>query len=309
MVTHDLIKRLLEREGTGISWCDLTFNPWIGCTKISPACDFCYAEDLATARLGVQWGPDAPRRRTAPGNWSKPPRWNRIAEQAGHRLKVFCASLADVLDNAVDDQWRRDLAALIIHTPWLDWMLLTKRIGNARKMLTAMFPDGVPDNVALGVTIANQEEADRDLPKALSVKAGLGIRRLFVSAEPLLGPLDLSRYLAHIDLLIVGGESGPDARPMHPDWPLDLRDQCAAAGVPFHFKQWGEWAPGENAVKAVTRTERTADWWDDHWDFSTLTPGQSAELHCDDAPTLYRLGVRNIHNTLEGTAHREHFND
>src|SRR3546814_15050659 len=92
-------------------------------------------------------------------------------------------------------------------------------------MLASMFPDGVPPNVALGVTIANQEEADRDLPKALSVKAGLGIRRLFVSGEPLLGPLDLSRYLAHIDLLIVGGESGSDARPMHPHWALDLRDR------------------------------------------------------------------------------------
>src|SRR3546814_7633961 len=99
-----------------------------------------------------------------------------------------------------------------------------------------------------------------------------------VSGEPLLGPLDLSRDLAHIDLLIVGGESGSDARPMHPHWALDLRDQCAEHGVPFHFKQWGEWAPGENAVKPVTRTERTADWWDDHWDFSTLTPGQSEEL-------------------------------
>ncbi len=233
----DKITRLLDREGTGISWADLTFNPWIGCQKVSPACDHCYAESLATTRLGVGWGPGAPRRRTAPGNWQKPPRWHRAAQAAGVRLKVFCASLADVLDNAVDDQWRRDLAALIIATPALDWMLLTKRIGNARKMLAAMFPDGVPPNVALGVTIANQEEADRDLPRALSVKAGLGIRRLFVSGEPLLGPLNLAPWLPFIDLVIIGGESGRGARSMPDAWPLAVRDQCAAAGTPFHFKQ------------------------------------------------------------------------
>lgn len=182
-------------------------------------------------------GPDAARRRTAPGNWRKPLRWQAIAAEAGVRLKVFCASLADVMDNAVDDQWRADLAALIIATPALDWMLLTKRIGNVRKMLSAMFPDGVPPNVALGVTIANQIEADRDLPKALAVKAGLGIRRLFISGEPLLGPLALARYLPGVDLVIIGGESGRGARHMDEAWPLALAAQCRADGVPFHFKQ------------------------------------------------------------------------
>lgn len=246
------IKALLAREGTGISWTDLTFNPWIGCTKVSPACDHCYAEGLATTRLGVEWGPGAARRRTAPGNWAKPPRWNRIAMEAGHRLKVFCASLADVLDNAVDDQWRADLAAMIIATPWLDWMLLTKRIGNARKMLAAMFPDGVPDNVALGVTIANQEEADRDLPKALSVKAGLGIRRLFLSMEPLLGPVNLAPWLPYIDLVIVGGESGKGARSMPDGWPLALKRQTGEAGVPFHFKQFSQADHGRNHNRPET---------------------------------------------------------
>lgn len=238
MITaQDKVKRLLDREGTGISWTDLTFNPWVGCTKISPACDNCYAESLATSRLGVEWGPDAKRRRTAPGNWSKPPRWNRIAAEAGVRLKVFCASLADVFDNAVDPLWRLDLGTLIVATPHLDWLILTKRIGNARKMLESMFPDGVPANVALGVTIANQEEADRDLPKALSVKSGFGIGRLFISAEPLLSTLDLRRYLPHVELLIVGGESGRGARSMPDEWALDLREQCFRWGTPFHFKQ------------------------------------------------------------------------
>lgn len=290
---HDKIKRLLEREGTGISWAHLTFNPWIGCQKVSPACDHCYAEDLATSRLGVEWGPGAPRRRTAPGTWAKVPRWNRIAEEAGERLTVFCASLADVFDNAVDDQWRRDLAAQIIATPWLDWMLLTKRIGNARKFLAAMFPDGVPSNVAIGVTIANQEEADRDLPRAIALKHGLGIRRLFVSAEPLLGPLALARYLPHIDLVIVGGESGKDARPMDGAWVRALRDQCKADGVPFHFKQWGEWID-DGQVRYLPGGEG---------------PGFGVYDHArhDLEVGALRVGVRKAGHRLDGREHREHF--
>lgn len=285
------IKALLKREGTGISWTDLTFNPWIGCTKVSPACLRCYAEDLATTRLGVEWGPGAPRRRTAPGNWQKPRRWNRIAQECQHRLKVFCASLADVLDNEVDEAWRADLAALIIETPWLDWMLLTKRIGNARKMLAAMFPDGVPDNVALGVTIANQEEADRDLPKALSVKSGLGIRRLFLSMEPLLGAVNLAPWLPYIDLVIVGGESGgKDAREILPEWVQSLRDQCAAAGVPFHFKQWGEWLPGGQGNPHGVDLNR--------YDVRVE----------DGVEKAYRVGTKNSGHRLDRREHREHFN-
>lgn len=237
MTPDEKVARLLEREGTGISWCDLTFNAWIGCQKVSPACDNCYAEALATTRLGVAWGPGAARRRTAPGNWAKPRRWQKVAAEAGVRLRVFCASLADVFDNAVDVTWRWDLGELISATPDLDWMLLTKRIGNARDMLTQMFDGVVPANVALGVTVANQDEADRDMPKALSVKARMGIRRLFVSAEPLLGPLELRSWLDCVDLLIVGGESGRSARSTPDRWPLSLRNQCAATGTPFHFKQ------------------------------------------------------------------------
>lgn len=280
------LDHIIKKEGTNISWATFSWNPWIGCQKVSPACDHCYAEDLATARLGVAWGPGAERRRTAPGNWSKPPRWNRLAEEAGVRLTVFCASLADWADNAVDDAWRADLAALIIATPWLDWMLLTKRIGNARRMLEAMFPDGVPPNVALGLTIANQEEADRDLPRAIAIKHGLGIKRLFVSGEPLLGPLDMTRYLAHIDLLIVGGESGKDARIMQLDWVRSLRDQTKAAGVPFHFKQWGEWiATAEIGFHGFERCRRV-----------------------DIAPHAYlRVGVRRAGHTIDGFEHREHF--
>lgn len=271
-----------------IEWTDHTFNPWIGCTKVSPACDNCYAEVSTPSRtLGVAWGPHAERHRTSDSNWELPRRWNAQAEafkaQHGRRQRVFCASLADVFDNAVPVQWRIGLMRLILETPHLDWLLLTKRIGNAAEMLDVAFravhaqrekwADNVPANVWLGATIATPEEADRDITKLLAVPAA----RRFLSMEPLLGPVKLPRFCAcgcnktleqavdeamdgpsalnefqaraaiettlGIDWVIVGGESGPNARPMGPDWARSLRDQCQAAGVPFFFKQWGEHAP------------------------------------------------------------------
>lgn len=263
-----------------IEWTDHTFNPWMGCQKVSPACDHCYAEvNTAVRSLGVVWGPGAERRRTSAGNWQQPVRWNAEAARMGIRYRVFCASLADVFDNAVPDQWRSDLFDLIAATPHLDWLLLTKRIGNARSMLNAAASAVMVDfvganawdmhpwpNVWLCATICNQEEAERDIPKLLAVDAKVR----FLSMEPLLGPVTLDTiyntdlgegqpYLhpligrvsdGHgdgcnvpgIDWVIVGGESGHHARPMHPDWARSLRDQCQAAGVPFLFKQWGEWA-------------------------------------------------------------------
>lgn len=271
-----------------IEWCDSTFNPWIGCTKISPACDNCYAAVSTPARvMGVAWGTGESRQRTSPGNWKLPLRWQAQHEEFfaehGHRRRVFCASLADVFDNEVSPHWRYDLFNLIHATPDLDWLLLTKRIGNARQMLNdaaaAVCDDfcGAPTwekqpwpNVWLGVTVCNQVEAERDIPKLLTLPAS----RRFVSMEPLLGPVHLVRLYcvpscAPVDVLdksrrckthapgyclggcewrwpaldwvIVGGESGPRARPIHPDWVRAIRDQCAKAGVPFLFKQWGEW--------------------------------------------------------------------
>ncbi len=257
-------------ENTKIEWCDHTFNPWEGCQKVSPGCDNCYAEARNTRFSGgtaINWGPGAPRRRTSAANWALPKRWNAQADafmsQHGRRQRVFCASLADVFDNAVDPQWRADLFELIRATPNLDWLLLTKRIGNVGNMLPVPFDfDRHFPNVWIGATIVNQAEADRDIPKLLQVPA----RVRFLSMEPLLGPVDLHLQseqpctmcvswncelhgmpadppcLRRVDWVIVGGESCPGARPMHPDWARSLRDQCEAAGVPFLFKQWGEWA-------------------------------------------------------------------
>lgn len=227
-------------ETTEISWAHSTFNPWIGCTKVSPGCDNCYAKTLMDDRYGrVKWG--AGEARSLTKTWGEPRRWNRLAQASGQPWRVFCASLADVFDNEVSEDWRADLWNLILTTPALTWMLLTKRIGNAK-------PPGVmthfPPNVWLGITVVNQEEAKRDIAKLLDAPA----RVRWLSCEPLLGPLNLRGPMATglLDWVIVGGESGKAARPMAPEWARDIRDQCAAAGVPFHFKQWGGVKPKSN---------------------------------------------------------------
>lgn len=262
-------------ENTKIEWCDHTFNPWEGCQKVGPGCDHCYAETRNARFAGgtaINWGPGAPRRLTSLGNWNKPVQWHLrhdgFFKEHGRRQRVFCASLADVFDNAANPVWRTELFALIRTTPHLDWLLLTKRIGNVPLMVKAA--GGWPANAHLGITVCNQDEADRDIIKALRAKARFKIPVLFLSMEPLLGPvkidyIDIDGHseiyplrgtsgcedddgnpvedLPAIDQVIAGGESGLDARSMHPDWARSLRDQCQDAGVPFHFKQWGEWKP------------------------------------------------------------------
>jgi len=322
-------------ENSKIEWTDHTFNPWEGCQKVGPGCDHCYAETRNARFAGgtaINWGPGAPRRRTSPANWRKPLQWNKAyAEffaQHGRRQRVFCASLADVFDNEVDPQWRRDLFDLIKLTPNLDWLLLTKRIGNVRRMLPTIGWLDARDNVWLGATIVNQAEADRDVPKLLSVPA----RVRFLSMEPLLGPVDLTR-LPHgdesdldalrgqvvytsqhfavrpeqlgksISWVIVGGESGPGARPMHPVWSRDIRDQCEEAGVPFLFKQWGEWAPGENAPGPMKRTEQGAWWWANSWDMRPVTPTESMQMYGDDGPDVWHFGKKASGRMLDGVTH------
>ncbi|MBG6083084.1 phage Gp37/Gp68 family protein [Rubrivivax gelatinosus] len=252
-----------------------TFNPWIGCEHVSRACDHCYAEFDAPARVRrakghETWGPHAKRSRTSEANWRLPLRWSRRAASKAIRQRVFCASQADWLDNKVPIEWLVDLLDLIRRTEHLDWLLLSKRAGNwARRIEEARLrsvdqgraelaewlanwqADEPPKNVWLGATIADQEEADRDIVKLLRCPAAVR----FVSMEPLLGAVDLrgycpssailggggARLIDLLDWVIVGGESGRYARPCHPDWVRSLRDQCAEAHVPFFFKQWGEW--------------------------------------------------------------------
>lgn len=218
-------------EDSAISWCDATFNPWIGCTEVSPACAHCYARTLMQDRYGrVIWGPGQPRVRTK--TWGDPLKWNRRAALSGYRPRVFCASLADVFDNEVPDEWRRDLWNLIFDTPNLRWILLTKRIGNAAKMLPPDWPNNFP-NVGLMATLADQEEWDRDFAKLMAVPAAWH----GVSAEPLLGRIDIGE--AKPDWIITGGESGHGYRHLDMDAVRFMRDQCARNGVTFHHKQNG----------------------------------------------------------------------
>lgn len=222
-------------QQSAISWTDATFNPWIGCTKVSTgehgACNLCYAERDNNRRGWVPgWGPGVPRRRTAPSNWKQPIKWNRQAAERGMPLRVFCASLADVFDNEVPHEWRMDLWELIRATPNLRWLLLTKRIGNAWKMLPKEWP--LP-NAGLGATIVTQDEWNRDYPKLAALPAAFH----FVSDEPTLARIDIGD--ARPDWIITGGESGPGFRPLNMDHVRSMRDQCARNGIAFHHKQNG----------------------------------------------------------------------
>lgn len=226
-------------ENTKIEWATHTFNPWMGCTKVGPACDNCYAEDLMDNRYGrVSWGTGEDR--VLVKDWSKPRRWNRDAAATGERPFVFCASLADVFDNEVDEMWRHRLWRLIEETPNLVWLLLTKRIGNVLKMTDVNRGSSNHldmSNVAIGATMANQEEYDRDRMKLRQVKDQRGPLFTFGSFEPLLGRVILDRNAP--DWIIVGGESGRNARPMDLDWARSLKRQSEELGRVFNFKQVG----------------------------------------------------------------------
>ena len=181
----------------------------------------------------VRWGSGQPRRRTSPSTWSTPRKWQRQAALADTRPFVFCASLADVFDNEVSEDWRDDLFDLIGKTPNLVWLLLTKRIGNVLQMV----PAPLPRNVAIGATMANQMEYDRDRMKLAAVKNALNPLFTFGSFEPLLGPVLLDKNAP--DWIIVGGESGKQARAMDLDWARSLRRQSHELGRVFNFKQVG----------------------------------------------------------------------
>lgn len=217
-------------ENSKIEWTDHTFNPWVGCQKVSPGCDHCYAETLMDHRYGrVQWGPHGERKRTSVANWRKPLQWAKAARGTGQRPKVFCASLADVFDNQAPEGARDDLWNLISKTPELDWLLLTKRPENIAKMLPVL---GHWPNVWLGTTAEDQPHYDRRWPILAAVPAA----KRFISYEPALGPLTLS-WPHYPDWIICGGESGKDARLMDLAWARSLRDECNRLDIAYFFKQ------------------------------------------------------------------------
>lgn len=243
---------------TTIAWCDFTFNPWIGCQKVSAGCNNCYAETLMATRYHrVEWGqrktdetdPSVGTRvRTSEANWRLPGRWNKKAaadQEAWERApisgrslarperpRVFCASLADWLDNQVPESWREDLACLIDATPNLDWLLLTKRIENFDK-LAPWHDDDIPSNVWLGITAEDQDAYDKRWP----ILARIPARVRFVSYEPALGPLTIKGHKEKPEWLICGGESGKGYRDMKPRWATAIGIECEEFSVAFFFKQ------------------------------------------------------------------------
>jgi protein gp37 len=333
-------------KDSNIEWTHHTFNGWLGCSKVSPGCDNCYAESWAKRYGTVEWGSGKPRKLTSDANWRQPVKWNAEAAAAGVRARVFCASLADVFDNEVPQEWRARLWDLIRGTPHPDWLLLTKRAGNIPKMLPDYWGAGW-ENVWIGISIVNQEEADRDIRKLIEIPA----RARFLSCEPLLGAIRLDRLHLHtkqemfgvpeqewfydcltgdafiteglsvedfrarwldqdftkewkieksaliergsaIDWVIVGGESGTGARPMHPAWAQFLRDQCQAAGVPFLFKQWGEWTPG--AANGFTQ------WPQIDPSRPLLMPSRPGEHGFDKHQVMIRVGKKAAGRILDG---------
>jgi protein gp37 len=323
-------------ENSKIEWCHHTMNPWRGCTKLSAGCKNCYALTMSKRNPGTLgiWGPRGTRVIAAESYWKLPIKWNKDAEAAGERRRVFCASLADVFEGnetMPKDSWapvaaaRSRLFDLIDVTPHLDWLLLTKRPHNVKPMLIEAgrsFQD-LPPNVWIGTSVENQQTADERIPHLLSIPAHVR----FLSCEPLLGPLDLTRYLSggyvsmqggklmpmnvplkDLHWVIAGGESGngKDIRPMHPDWARSLRDQCVAAGVAFHFKQWGEWAPMVSNSVVFPEKGRTTDW--NHRDYffrdGTTIRGRFAwhtfNGHASDYQQVIRFGKAKTGRLLDG---------
>ena len=247
---------------TKIQWVDYTFNPWWGCVQISPACDHCYAMVMAR-RLGgrlfghaVEWGPGGRRGYIADEKWDEPLRWDRIAQKRGERHRVFCGSMMDVFEGLREQRPHLErLFRVVEQTPSLDWLLLTKRPNNVKKLA----PARLPENVWIGTTVENQEWADQRLPHLLGIDCTLR----FISVEPMLSRLELRPYLGpgpgQVNWVIFGGESGSQARGPEAaiSWYRDLRDQCSNAGVPIFHKQMGAFRQdGDRLIKLRPREPR-----------------------------------------------------
>ncbi len=295
-------------ENSKIEWCDHTFNPWEGCTRVSAGCVHCYAEARNDRFGGGNWGPGKPRRRTSDRSWAAPVAWNECAvgtwrcpdcgnieqsprgispgdlmyvcepcevKMVPHRPRVFCLSLGDWLDGEVPTEWLADLLKLIVETPNLDWLLLSKRLEAWRQRvycawfywfsrgeialshkIEAWISGVPPENVILGTSVENDEQSRR-VSELLQIPA----KGRFLSIEPMLGPVDFGRVLGDgnngkhgrngdngigIDWAIFGGESGKGARPCNWRWIEDGVKQCRELGIAPFVKQLGANVIGRN---------------------------------------------------------------
>jgi protein gp37 len=311
---------------TKIEWATDVWNPVTGCTKVSPGCDHCYAETFAERWRGTPGHPyeqgfDLTLRRerlTQPLRWRKPRR-------------VFVNSMSDLFHDGISDGYIAKVFAVMALSPQHTFQVLTKRHGRMRSLLSSTSfhrlvehaapyyggndPDAAQDyvttnwplpNVWLGVSVESQQWADIRIPALLDTPAAVR----WLSMEPLLGPVNLARYTGEtsglpgdwtrlMDWVVVGGESGPGARPMHPAWARSLRDQCAEAGVPFFFKQHGEWVYPEFIDTAgeddVARDENGLTIWPD----GRMSGGVTGTA-VDGSVTVWRVGKKAAGRVLDG---------
>lgn len=221
-------------KNSKIAWTDHTFNPWWGCVRVSEGCVKCYAETFSKRTGNDIWGVDKPRRFFGDKHWDEPFQWDVEAQRSGKRTTVFCASMADVFEDRRDlDEPRERLWKLIGATPFLTWLLLTKRPANMADMLPISWRAQPLSNVWLGTTVEDQNVDFR-----ISILKEIPAAIRWLSVEPMIGPVCIER-MKGIDWVIVGGESGAGCRPMQLDWARHLRDDCKDNNVAFFMKQLG----------------------------------------------------------------------
>lgn len=292
---------------SSIEWTDATWNPVRGCTKVSAGCKNCYAERFAERWRGIKGHPFeqgfdvrlVPEALELPLKWRKPRR-------------IFVNSVSDLFHKDVPFRFIHEVWGIMRQTPQHTYQILTKRadrmlevVSQIRAMEAMGYAKGFYSHVHLGVSVEDQRAADERIPHLLKTPAAVR----FLSCEPLLGPVDLQYpafngadslgRLEGLHWAIAGGESGPGARPMHPDWARSLRDQCQAAGVPFFFKQWGEWTPGENVPD--DRRYPSVIHFNGKWDECT----DDWLVEQDHGPILYRVGKAKAGRLLDGSEHNE----
>jgi protein gp37 len=234
-------------KGTKIEWAHHTFNPYWGCTEVGPECDQCYAREFADTRLKMGlWGANAPRRFFGDAHWNEPKKWNLAAEAANERHRVFCSSMADVMEDRRDLDAQRDrLWKLIDATPYLDWLLLTKRPSKYATLTPWGSSGKWPRNVWAGCTAGTQKTANVLIPQLLSGARNARVK--WVSAEPLLERVSYAPFLSTPEIggvswIVLGGESNAvrrRARPCNPDWIREAMMECAPLGASPFVKQLG----------------------------------------------------------------------
>lgn len=259
-------------KNTGIEWTDHTLNFWWGCFKVSPGCANCYAETFSK-RVGRHiWGPaQTTERWRTKAPWLDCLKWDKQAQADGIRRNAFCQSMSDFFEDQPQvEPWRKEACQILEGFKWLNVQLLTKRIENVLEMVPQSWLRNWPPHIWIGTSVENQEYADLRIPYLLRIPA----RVRFLSCEPMLGPVDLGFCLNGYDWskfpdngdgvtypyigpnwVIVGGESGHGARVCSPVWVRSLRDQCKAAGIPFFFKQWGQFLHTSQMIPGVHYNE------------------------------------------------------